>query len=1139
MSTGPVFLIAAWPFLSRNNLANNFVIGPSEREKTMRSIRAAAALVVCLFIASAVTAACPTTPPAFFMSVSYAGANCASALGGTCGVAQPVSLTIASSGFGDTGLQPCDTVTWHYGDGVTETKAQGVFTTTHVYAAAGNYPVSVTVSNSLGTSSSFFSTTPTIPVGNGLIQLTSDFCCGISVKEGLPASFTVQRTSGTGTASVHFDTADGTAFAGQQYVATSGTLTFAPGEIQKSVPVQTIDDGVFRINSLNFHMTLSAPTGGFLLGTHDMFVSITESDARPIIAFESSEMTTTEGAGTFNVRILRSGDTSPAVSVAYSIQNASTKPATVNSTGILSFLAGETSKTIAVPVLPTSVYDGNRLISVSMQNPTNGAAFPNNSFSTNAIITVKDEQPEPVVMFDNLSVTEGNSGTKIVNEGVTLSNPAGFDLVIRPSLIDGSAHIFRDFTWSGNSFVIPAGQTAASFPIQIFGNTAIETDKQFTISATVSRDCCTALSLRVQNGQATILNDDSSISPVRLTIAKGSSQSIIAKFGGVPSTPQFLSVSSSDPSVATVPASISINAATIPIDVTAKSAGLTTITTTFPAAFGGGTFTTEVYVYEGASLVLSPASISIPVGGTATISASFKPAQGITDGAVLKAMGPGKITVPDRVTIDAGQTSTFTITGVQHGYVEIVATLGSNHGNAVVAFVEVQVTDAPTTPAITQILPSNGPAAGGTAVTLNGLNLRNDCTIRFGDVPAASSAFVSATSMTATTPEHAPGSVDVVLACGTDRFNFTNGFTYLAASATLSNVTPSFGNTSGNTLVKITGTNFASGCWPFFDGIPARAATVNSPAEMIASTPGHAAAGTVPLLLRCSGASDASLANAFTYSTAAESSPVITGVDPLVGSSGKPVTITGARFRNDDAVTFDSAPAAVLSTSPGTHVVRIPDLPLGRISITVTEITGRSSTTGPIFTIIEPQPPQITGISPATTRPANEVTLEGSGFRPGYSFVIGDQPATLLSLDYTRVVLRVPQLAAGAYAVNVLNAASKIAAVGPQLQVLPAGLAVTRVSPVCATTDGGEPMTISGTGFSSGAVVTFNGAIAAGAIVADAQTINVTLPPLPAGAIRIVVANANGDSASLSGAFNVTSPFDPNGCSSRARPSRH
>ena len=398
---------------------------------------------------------------------------------------------------------------------------------------------------------------------------------------------------------------------------------------------------------------------------------------------------------------------------------------------------------------------------------------------------------------------------------------------------------------------------------------------------------------------------------------------------------------------------------------------------------------------------------------------------------------------------------------------------------------------------------------------------------------------VSASSMTATTPAHAPGAVDVSLACGSDAFDFTNGFTYLGSSATLSNVTPGFGSTAGSTLVKITGTNMSSGCWPFFDGIAARSATLGGPAEIIASTPAHAAAATVPLVLRCTGASNAVLADAFTYSTAAEPSPVITAIDPLVGSSGKSVTVSGARFRVDDTVTFDAVAATVLSTAFGTHVVRIPELPLGKTSITVTDSFGHASTTGPIFTIVEPQPPQITAVTPTTSRPANEVTLDGNGFRPGYTFAIGDQPAAIVTMTYSRVVLRVPPLSPGSYEIDVLNAASKVSAVGPQLKIVAAGLAVMRAAQVCPTTDGHALMTIFGTGFAPGATVSLNGAAATGVVVADAQTITLPLPPLSAGTARVVVTNPNGDSASLTNAFNVMSPFDPAGCLARSHPARH
>ena len=37
---------------------------------------------------------------------------------------------------------------------------------------------------------------------------------------------------------------DGSAVAGSDYVAASGTLTFAPGELSKTIIVQTVDDTI-------------------------------------------------------------------------------------------------------------------------------------------------------------------------------------------------------------------------------------------------------------------------------------------------------------------------------------------------------------------------------------------------------------------------------------------------------------------------------------------------------------------------------------------------------------------------------------------------------------------------------------------------------------------------------------------------------------------------------------------------------------------------------------------------------------------------------------------------------------------------------------------------------------------------------
>ena len=57
----------------------------------------------------------------------------------------------------------------------------------------------------------------------------------------LDFAVTLDRSS-TGTVTVEYATSDGTATAGDDYTATSGTLTFAPGEREKTVAVAVLDD---------------------------------------------------------------------------------------------------------------------------------------------------------------------------------------------------------------------------------------------------------------------------------------------------------------------------------------------------------------------------------------------------------------------------------------------------------------------------------------------------------------------------------------------------------------------------------------------------------------------------------------------------------------------------------------------------------------------------------------------------------------------------------------------------------------------------------------------------------------------------------------------------------------------------------
>jgi alpha-tubulin suppressor-like RCC1 family protein len=84
-------------------------------------------------------------------------------------------------------------------------------------------------------------------------------------------------------------------------------------------------------------------------------------------------------------------------------------------------------------------------------------------------------------------------------------------------------------------------------------------------------------------------------------------------------------------------------------------------------------------------------------------------------------------------------------------------------------------------PAVKKLSPKKGPELGGTSVTITGTNFTGANAVKFGSTEAASFTVNSATSITAVSPAHAGGKVDVTVATpngtsaisGKDRFKYT------------------------------------------------------------------------------------------------------------------------------------------------------------------------------------------------------------------------------------------------------------------------------------------------------------------------------------------------------------------------------
>ena len=118
------------------------------------------------------------------------------------------------------------------------------------------------------------------------------------------ATLTVELDpASTGTVTVDYATRDrvGSAKAGDDYTATSGTLTFAATETSKTITVPITDDDVYENSLESFFVDLSNPTGATLPDPPLAAVRIDSEDAVPTASM--ADVTVDEGAGTMTLTL--------------------------------------------------------------------------------------------------------------------------------------------------------------------------------------------------------------------------------------------------------------------------------------------------------------------------------------------------------------------------------------------------------------------------------------------------------------------------------------------------------------------------------------------------------------------------------------------------------------------------------------------------------------------------------------------------------------------------------------------------------------------------------------------------------------------------------------------------------------------
>jgi len=204
------------------------------------------------------------------------------------------------------------------------------------------------------------------------------------VREGGDLNTTVQ---------VDYKTEDGTASCEGDYVEASGTLTFGPGETQKMVTLEVLDDDVFeddehfyiRISNLRRKdgMPISTITAvdddgkksqqpSIQLGTpHMATIMILDDDHGGIFGFEDSEAEIVESVGIYELKVQRISGARGKVAIPYSTEEGTAKSGAHFEAveGELMFENEETEKIIELPILDEESYEKSLIMYVNIGEP--------------------------------------------------------------------------------------------------------------------------------------------------------------------------------------------------------------------------------------------------------------------------------------------------------------------------------------------------------------------------------------------------------------------------------------------------------------------------------------------------------------------------------------------------------------------------------------------------------------------------------------------------------------------------------------------------------------------------------------------------------------------------------------------------
>ncbi|HYV10130.1 MAG TPA: Calx-beta domain-containing protein [Pyrinomonadaceae bacterium] len=300
----------------------------------------------------------------------------------------------------------------------------------------------------------------------------------------------VSRTGDvSGSISVNFATSDGTATAGSDYTATSGTLNFGPGELSKDISIPILSDLLFENGNETFNVNLSSPTGGAVIATSSTTVIIQDDDPKPVVIVGGSVIT--EGdSGTKNlaVNFLLDHPSVQVITVDFATSNGTATAGNdyVAASGTVTFPAGTTSVPVNITINGDTTVEPDETFTISLSNATNANAI----IFMNPIVRITNDDATLQLSNTSFSVNESaGEATVTVTRIGDISRAATVQFATTDTaglqsctVANGKASERCDYGTAIGTVRFAIGETIKTFTMPIVNDALVEGAETFTVN---------------------------------------------------------------------------------------------------------------------------------------------------------------------------------------------------------------------------------------------------------------------------------------------------------------------------------------------------------------------------------------------------------------------------------------------------------------------------------------------------------------------------------------------------------------------------------------------------------------------------------------------------------------------------------